>query len=115
MYEIMASISMYLRQFHTPNPFESLGDYAVVYNWIAEPFIQIINYSVVGFYYTKGSNPFLGSLLYLLFYWVHIGVLLLMSDFGFEPFWIGSIFIAYVSLHIGFNILKNKIMYRSVY
>ena len=71
----MSLISVIVRQFVLPNPFECFGEKAVLINWIAEPIIQAIAYLIVGLFYVKGSAPALGSLAYLAVYAACIGVL----------------------------------------
>ena len=81
MYKLIVAISILIRQFYLPNPFEALGDGLIVnigetpmafppeiLNWIAEPFMHVVTFAVVGLYYDRGSAPALGSFLYLLFY-----------------------------------------------
>ena len=75
LYGIMSTLSLIVRQFYLPNPFECFGDKAVLINWIAEPIIQVVAYLIVGIFYVSGSAPALGSLLYLLTYTLIIGLL----------------------------------------
>ena len=70
MYKLMAAISVLIRQFCIPNPFEALGDGGGVnigeksivispgvLNWVAEPFMHVVTFAVVGLYYDRGSAP----------------------------------------------------------
>ena len=122
-YGIMAVISMLVRQFLLPNPFDSLGEaYAIkikdvviplhpfVINLIAEPVLHAVTFAVVGIYYHKGRhNPALGSFLYLLFYAIHVGMIYIVSSFGFSLVAIVIVAVSYVAIHIGINILKNRL------
>ena len=83
LYGIMTIISVIVRQFILPNPFECFGNKAALINWIAEPVIQIIAYGVVGLFYVKGSNPAFGSLAYLVTYVIIVGLLWLFGIFLF--------------------------------
>ena len=60
LYSLMTVISVLVRQFVLPNPFECFGEKATLINWIAEPIIQIVAYGIVGLFYVKGSAPALG-------------------------------------------------------
>lgn len=85
---------------------------AIVLNWAIEPFLHIIAFTVAGLYYQKGiDNPAKGSLLYLLFYCMHVGALIIMSCFQFSGFIIAVTMITYIALHIGVSVIKNKLLY----
>ncbi len=96
MYKLMKLISVLIRQFCVPNPFEVLGEGLIItisnapvllspilLNWLVEPIVHAITFIVVGMYYDRGSEPALGSFLYLVFYCLHIFILWLMSKLGF--------------------------------
>lgn len=107
MYKIMALISMLVRQFYMPNPFEPRTD-ALLLNIIAEPIIHTITFGVVGIFYDRGSAPALGSFLYLLFYFVHTGLLMLIGYFQWAKIAIIIILALYIFLLI---IIKNVMNY----
>lgn len=88
LYAIMAAISIIVRQFYLPNPFECFGDMAWLYNLIAEPIIHGAAFLLVGTIYRKGSFPALGSFLYLVAYAVITGILALMGIFSFAWWWV---------------------------
>lgn len=125
LYGIIALISALVRQFVLPNPFEPLGERFTltvssvaitltpdIANWIAEPILHAVTFAIVGIYYSKGENePALGSFLYLLFYAVHVGLIHIVSSFGFDWVAIIIVLVLYVALHIGINVLKNKLAY----
>lgn len=112
---MLATIFWFIRQFAMPNPFEALGDGLTItisgatmlltpgiLNWIADPVIFAITYGVVGLYYTKGSEPSWGSILYMFFYAVHIGILYLMLDI-YPTVWLMVVMaFIYIGLHICF-------------
>lgn len=120
MYKLMFIFSFIIRQYFIANPFEALGDGLTVnigesstllspwmLNIIAEPFIHLATYGIVGFYYERGEEPLVGSILYLIFYCVHIFLLWLTSLTGFAMWAIVLIVIIYVGLHIALFRLKN--------
>lgn len=124
MYKLMATISILIRQFCIPNPFEALGDGVVVnmgevpillppevLNWVMEPFMHVVTFAVVGLYYDRGSAPALGSFFYLLFYCVHTFLLWLMSLVGFATWAIVLIAVIYVGFHVWLYTLKNCSFY----
>ena len=109
MYKLIVAISILIRQFYLPNPFEALGDGLIVnigetsillppgvLNWVAEPFMHMVTFVIVGLYYDRGSAPALGSFLYLLFYCVHTFLLWLMSLAGFDTWAVVLIIVTYV-------------------
>lgn len=121
LYSIIAVISVLIRQFILPNPLEPLGDvfdvtlYSITFpltpdiaNWIAEPILHLLAFGVTGIYYSRGSDePAIGSFLYLLFYAVHTGILLLMSKAQFECWAVIGLIVLYILGHIGIKILLN--------
>lgn len=108
MYKFFAIISFIVRNFYLPNPFSSLK-YGVIINLVIEPILQSVTFFIVGFFYERGSNPALGSILYLFFYAVHTSLILLCSKFYFANYAILSIVVLY-SLILGFLIIiKNKL------
>lgn len=108
-----------------PNPFEALGEGLTitigeassilspdVLNWIADPIVGVITFGVVGLYYSKGSSPVLGSVLYMIFYAVHIGMLYLML-WVYPIVWLMILIgVVYIGLHIGAIALKSNYMTR---
>ena len=104
LYGLIASVSTIVRQFILPNPFECFGDNAFWINWIAEPFIHIVAFWIVGRFYISKSAPAFGSFLYLLAYAAIVGVLWL---FGLAKFAWWSILLAVIIVAaIGFGVYK---------
>lgn len=83
MYGLMASISLLVRQFLLPNPFECFGDMAILYNWLAGLALTPIAYALVGLIYRRGEAPALGSFLFLLTYAGLTGILWVLGQFSF--------------------------------
>lgn len=119
MYRLMTAISTLIRQFCIPNPFDALGNglvinigdtsilfTPVVLNWVAEPFLHVVTFVVVGLYYDQGSAPTFGSFLYLLVYCVHTFLLCLMSLAGFSTLAVLLIVALYVGCHVGLTVLR---------
>lgn len=109
LYSIVALAGVLVRQFCLPNPFVCFGDKAVLYNWIAEPIIQITAFLLVGLVYRKGSNPALGSILYLLTYALIVGVLWVLGIFSFVWWWILILAAGVVGIAVGMRWLSNKL------
>ena len=105
IYGIMAAISIIVRQFYLPNPFECFGNMAIVINWVAEPIIHAAALLLVGTIYRKGSCPPLGSFLYLVTYAAITGILALMGIFSFAWWWVLIIMV----VMIGIGVLLAKI------
>lgn len=100
-------ISILIRQFYMPNPFEP-DPGAALFNWIAEPFIHLFTYFVVGLYYDAVSEPAIGSLLYLFFYFIHTGLLMAMGYFGWNTIVIILITLMYILVLCCISKLKDK-------
>lgn len=120
MYKFIAAISILIRQFCIPNPFDALGDGLIVnieetsillppgvLNWVAEPIMHMVTFAIVGLYYDRGSAPALGSFLYLLFYCVHTFLLWLMSLAGFSTWAVVVIVVLYIACHMGLTKLRS--------
>ncbi|MTI70072.1 MAG: hypothetical protein FH751_07465 [Firmicutes bacterium] len=90
MYRIIAGISAIIRQVYLPNPFADL-QWGVLINFLVEPILYRCTYLIVGLFYNRGEWPVLGSILYLFFYVLHIGLLKLWNIAGIS-IWTGSIF-----------------------
>lgn len=115
MYKLIAVISILIRMFYLPNPFVALGAGLVinmgemqivlspeVLNLVAESFVHMVTFSVVGLYYNRGSAPAIGSVLYLVFYCIHIFILYLVSLAEFKMWAVVTIVVLYILCHKGF-------------
>lgn len=108
LYAIIAIISILVRQFYLPNPFECFGDSAIIINWIAEPIIHAVAYGMVGLVYHKGDAPVLGSILYLGTYAVIAGILVIMGIFSFAWWWIFVVVLIIAALLVGIVWMKER-------
>ena len=122
MYLTVATIFWAIRQFFMPNPFEILGEGITVtianapvllspdtLNWIAGLFLPALTFALVGRYYSRGSFPALGSVLYMVFFCIHTFILYLMSWVYPSMFLVVLIPLVYIGLHIGYLFLESKI------
>ena len=110
MYKLISISSMLIRQFLLPNPFASLPN-GELYNWLATFLLVPITYFIVGFFYERGTAPALGSFLFLVFYLIHTGILLLCSAFDFSTIACIVIGTIYFAALIGGVALKNKLSF----
>lgn len=123
LYYIIATISVLVRQFLLPNPFDPLGEafsvtitdivipfHPLVLNWLAEPVLHTVIFAIVGIYYHKGRNkPTLGSFLYLLIYSIHVGLIYIISLFGFAWIALIIILVLYTFAYICINVLRYRL------
>lgn len=109
MYKIISLLSLLIRQFCLPNPFECFGDSALLINWIAGIVMAPITYLIVGLVYDKGSEPAVGSLLYLVTYTLLTGILMVMGIFSFVWWWILILAAIFIGAVIGIRIISEKI------
>ena len=105
MYGLMVVISLLIRQFYLPEPFECCGDLAWLYNLIAEPIIHVVAFGLVGMMYNRGDFPPLGSFLYLVAYAMIVWLLSVMGIFSFAWWWVLII----VAVMIGIGVLLVNI------
>lgn len=105
MYGLMATVSLFVRQFFLPNPFECFGDMAILYNWIAGFILAPLAYALVGLIYRRGEAPALGSFLYLVAYAGLTGILWVLGKFAFAWWAI----VGLVVVIIGVMFLLSKI------
>lgn len=108
LYPLVTIISIVVRQFLLPNPFNCFGDRALFLNHIAEPIIITLAYLIVGFVYKKGSNPVLGSVLFLKTYVAIIGVLWVFGIYRFAWWWILILLAVFSAFVILFRWLCNR-------
>ena len=108
LYALFAAASYYIRNFAVPNPFDCFGDIGILINWIAEPIIHGIAFSLVGLVYQKGEAPLLGSILYLATYWLVVLVLMLFGVFRFAWWWILILVVAFIAIVIGIRWVCNR-------
>ncbi len=109
LYAIVSIVSIIVRQFVLPNPFECFGEKAAAINIIAEIIIQPIVYLLVGLVYRAGSNPALGSLMFLITYISIVGILWVLGIFSFAWWWILILVVTLVALVIGIRYLSSMI------
>lgn len=88
-YGLLSTISLIIRQFFLPNPFEYLGwAQGNIVNWIVGIILHPICFGIVGLFYMKGSAPAWGSFLYLITYSAFTCILYLMGLFEFVWWWV---------------------------
>ena len=122
IYATIATIFWIIRQYAIPNPFEALGDGITIMladspfllspetlNWIADPIISGVTFLIVGLYYISGSAPTVGSILYMVFYAIHIGLLYLLLSIYPTVWLIALIVILYIAIHIAL-VIKTRLL-----
>lgn len=86
MYSIIYIISQYTRGFILPNPFQTIIEneiIALLFNTlIGEVMIVAISYSMCGIFYKRGNGcAWAGSLGFLFFFIVNVGLIRIISNF----------------------------------
>ena len=102
MYKIISLLSLLIRQFCLPNPFECFSDSALLINWIAGIVMAPITYLIVGLVYDKGSEPAVA-------YALLTGVLCVMSIFSFAWWWILILVATFIGAISGIRSIGEKI------
>ena len=124
MYKIIAALSILIRNFCLPNPFELIGNIEIpfqgtviaippiVINFMIEPILHAITFGVVSLYYTRHKNsPAWGSFLYLVFYCAHVGLLYLMAMMKFALWAVLAVLVAYMLCHMVINAVRHKLRF----
>lgn len=119
IYNILSTVFWIARQFFIPNPFDALGDGIIIFigaapvslspfilNLISDPFVALITFLIVRLYYEPRSTPAIGSILYMIFYAIHIGLIYLIL-LVFPTIWLMVLIgVVYIGLHV---FLRNSI------
>ncbi|MGV8983549.1 hypothetical protein [Clostridium sp.] len=108
MYKLFSVISLIIRNYYLPNPFENF-QYGVIINFIIEPILQGITFTIVGLLYQRGSAPAWGSFLYLFFYSLHVSLIMLCGMFNFTRIAVAMVGILYIGILIGVPLVRNKL------
>lgn len=114
-------ISVIVRQFFIPNPFDALTVLPQlsiagvsltltpdILNWLASGALVPFTYAVVGIFYDRGSSPSLGSFLFLLFYFIHTGIIYLVCTVNFALWAQILAVVGYIALLIGGASLRYR-------
>lgn len=104
MYKLISLLSVLVRN-QLPNPFESM-ERGTLINWCVGTVLAPITFSIVGLFYERGSEPAWGSLLYLFFYLLHTGIVILCGKFGFTP-------VANVTAIVLYCVLLSSLVFRN--
>lgn len=121
-YIFASSLFALLRQFCFPNPFEVLDPGLTIVlnetsillapdilNLLAEGPLGVITFGVVRIYYRDRSKPLNGSILYMMFFFVHSTFMQIFFKVYPQKLFVGLLIIAYILLHIGLIMVRNKI------
>ena len=124
MYGIVSLLSLLIRNFLLPNPFESFAGQEIsafgtkfiiepiTANWITEAILFSITFLVVGLYYKREMKmPTLGSILFLVFYCIHTGLVYLLCRLSFSVIPCLLILAIYMFVLIFIKIRINKLKY----
>ena len=111
-----------MRNLAIPNPFDNLqGQTFEIYgiefpvipkviNILVEPILGVFTFIIVGLYYDRSEKtPLKGSILYLFFYWIHVGLISVIVKFNFSALSIFLVATFYVILHILISVITSKL------
>lgn len=107
----MSILSLLIRQFYLPNPFECFGDIGIFYNWCAGIILAPLSYALVGLVYRSGSAPAVGSLLYLLAYSGLTAILWILGLFSFCKWAIAGMTVIIIMVIILINKIRDTFIY----
>ncbi len=110
MYQIVSALNGFIREEMIPNPFEFISDnecIVILFTYlIGGTILHIISFAMCGVLYNRGSCPVLGSMGYMFFFILNVGILMILNK------WFNNIFvisIIYIVLVIAIFVLLNKI------
>lgn len=122
IYKVFAFISFLVRNLAIPNPFDNLQGQTIeiygiefpvipkVINILVEPILGVFTFIIVGLYYDRSEKtPLKGSILYLFFYWIHVGLISVIVKFNFSALSIFLVATFYVILHILISVITSKL------
>lgn len=113
MYQIISVFNAIVREEFMSNPFEFISDNQLVvmlfFALFGGKLLYKIAFSMCGIFHSQGWNKTLGSIEYMFFYCINVGVLLKLSQL-FDN--VGLICTLYIAFIIGMFILLNKIKVR---
>lgn len=83
MYQIVSALNGIMRDELLPNPFEFISNNSIIVlvftALIGSRILHNLAYSMCGIFYNKGKAPTLGSILYMLFWYLNVGILIKLS------------------------------------
>lgn len=119
MYRLISILSLIIRQFILPNPFESFAGQDITFfglklviepllaNWIAEAILFPVSFFIAGLFYKREMKmPALGSFLYFVFYCLHTLFLYAFCKFSFSIIPCAIISLVYIATLI---FIKQKL------
>ena len=109
-YTLVAGISYFIRQFLLPNPFSNLFESgtAELVDWLFGGVLIALAYILTGIWYvSKKGDYWKGSLGFLINFSVLTGLILLISKFITNIYWVSGIF---VCVYIILCILEVKLL-----
>lgn len=122
IYKVFVFISFLVRNLAIPNPFDNLQGQTIeiygiefpvipkVINILVEPILGVFTFIIVGLYYDRSEKtPLKGSILYLFFYWIHVGLISVIVKFNFSALSIFLVATFYVILHILISVITSKL------
>ena len=116
MYQLINTINYFIRENIMPNPFEFISDNHLIVmiflTIIGNKILHRLTFNMCGIFYTKAKAPILGSILYMIFFSLNLGLLIFIGII-FKKITI-IIMVYTISIAIFYNILiklKNKIIY----
>ena len=115
MYKIVSIFNGYIREEILPNPFEFISENSLlVYLFrylIGGMIIHIISFSMCGIFYNRGQCRVLGSMLYMFFYILNLGIIMLISRW-FQSVTVICVVYLIISVCVFYllNKLKEKIL-----
>lgn len=122
IYKVFAFISFLVRNLAIPNPFDNLQGQTIeiygiefpvipeIINILVEPILGVFTFIIVGLYYDRSEKtPLKGSILYLFFYWIHVGLISVIVKFNFSALSIFLVATFYVILHILISVITSKL------
>jgi hypothetical protein len=113
MYKLVSILSILVRQFLLPNPYERIfseESTSLLFNLIIGGLIlHFLSYTLTGIFYNKGEAPSLGSIMYLLWYIINTAIITVAGMLIQNVYWLIIILIiTYLIIYIVLLSHKEK-------
>lgn len=116
MYQLISTINYFIRENIMPNPFEFISENSLIVMTfsaiIGSKILHKLAFNMCGIFYTKGEAPTLGSILYMIFFSLNAGLLILIGRIFKEITIIITVYAISIAIfYIILTKIKNKMYF----
>ena len=116
MYQLISTINYFIRENIMPNPFEFISENSLIVMIfsaiIGSKILHKLAFNMCGIFYTKGEATTLGSILYMIFFSLNAGLLILIGRIFKEITIIITVYAINIAIfYIILTKIKNKMYF----